>query len=137
MNFPIVIHKDSDSDYGVTVPDLPGCFSAAQTLDGAITAAKEAISCHLEGMLIDKEPIPVPLTIETHRQDPAFKGGTWALVEVDISKLSLKAKRVNITMPERLVRTVDSYAKKKGLTRSGLLAQAVTEYMAHHPDQNL
>ena len=33
MNYPIVIHKDADSDYGVTVPDLPGCFSAGKTLD--------------------------------------------------------------------------------------------------------
>ncbi|MCP4151812.1 MAG: hypothetical protein GY757_28975, partial [bacterium] len=27
MNYPVVIHKDKESDYGVTVPDLPGCFS--------------------------------------------------------------------------------------------------------------
>ena len=134
MNFPVVIHKDPDSDYGVTVPDLPGCFSAAETLDGAIAGAKEAITCHLEGMLIDNEPVPVPLTIETHQQDEALEGGTWALVEVDLSKLSLKAKRVNVTMPERLVRSVDRYARKQGMTRSGLLAQAVTEYMAQHPE---
>ncbi|MCD6185450.1 MAG: type II toxin-antitoxin system HicB family antitoxin, partial [Deltaproteobacteria bacterium] len=38
----------------------------------------------------------------------------------------------NITMPERLVRIVDQYAKKDGLSRSGLLSQAVTEYMATH-----
>ncbi|MBN0609850.1 type II toxin-antitoxin system HicB family antitoxin, partial [Pseudomonas aeruginosa] len=28
MKFPVVLHKDPDSDYGVTVPDVPGCFSA-------------------------------------------------------------------------------------------------------------
>jgi predicted RNase H-like HicB family nuclease len=36
MYFPIAIHKDPDSDYGVTVPDLPGCFSAGSTIDEAI-----------------------------------------------------------------------------------------------------
>jgi HicB_like antitoxin of bacterial toxin-antitoxin system len=32
MRYPVVVHKDPDSDYGVTVPDLPGCFSAGETL---------------------------------------------------------------------------------------------------------
>jgi predicted RNase H-like HicB family nuclease len=36
MRYPVVIHKDLDSDYGVTVPDLPGCFSAGTTLDEAL-----------------------------------------------------------------------------------------------------
>ncbi len=132
MQYPIVIHKDPNSDYGVTVPDLPGCFSAGSTLEEAISMAQEAAECHIEGMLIDSEPIPTPSDIEVHREKPDFEDGIWALVEVDISKLSLKSKRINITMPERLIRTVDQYAKKCGSSRSGLLSQAVTEYMASH-----
>lgn len=31
MRYLVVIHKDKDSDYGVTVPDLPGCFSAGDS----------------------------------------------------------------------------------------------------------
>jgi hypothetical protein len=27
MRYPIVVHKDPESGYGVTVPDLPGGFS--------------------------------------------------------------------------------------------------------------
>ena len=53
MRFPIVIHKDRDSDYGVTVPDLPGCFSAGNTTDEALSNAIEAIECHIEGLLLD------------------------------------------------------------------------------------
>ncbi|MDW8232800.1 MAG: type II toxin-antitoxin system HicB family antitoxin, partial [Roseiflexaceae bacterium] len=30
MRYPVVVHKDPESDYGVTVPDLPGCFSAGE-----------------------------------------------------------------------------------------------------------
>ncbi len=36
MNYPVVIHKDKNSDYGVTVPDLPGCFSAGTTMEEAL-----------------------------------------------------------------------------------------------------
>ncbi len=45
-----VIHKDPDSDYGVTVPDLPGCFSAGSTIDEAMAMAREAIELHVEGL---------------------------------------------------------------------------------------
>jgi len=132
MKYPIVIHKDPTSDYSVTIPDLPGCFSAGSTIEEAISMAQEAAECHIEGMLIDSEPIPTPSDIEVHKDKPDYRDGIWALVAVDISKLSLKTKRINITMPERLIRTVDQYAKKYGSTRSGLLSQAVTEYMSSH-----
>ncbi|MDE0554356.1 MAG: type II toxin-antitoxin system HicB family antitoxin [Candidatus Poribacteria bacterium] len=54
-HYPIVIHKDSDSDYCVTVPDLPGCITAEDTLEDAQNQAVEAIQCHVEGMLLDGE----------------------------------------------------------------------------------
>jgi predicted RNase H-like HicB family nuclease len=132
MRFPIVIHKDSDSDYGVTVPDLPGCFTAGSTTDEALSNAIEAIECHIEGMMIEGESVPPPRTVEFHRMDKRFRGGVWALVDVDLSKLSGKAKRVNITLPERLLLQIDSFAERHGGTRSGLLAHAALEYVAAH-----
>ena len=132
MKYPVVIHKDKNSDYGVTFPDIPGCFSVGTSIEEALTMSQEAAECHIEGMLLDSEPIPVPTSIESHRENPDYKDGLWALVDIDISKLSLKAKRVNITIPERLLNTVDNYARNHGETRSGLLSQAVTEYMSTH-----
>ena len=132
MKYPIVIHKDENSDFGVTFPDLPGCFSVGASIEEAIALSQEAAECHIEGMLLDSEPIPVASSIENHKDNPDYRDGLWALVNIDISKLSLKAKRINITMPERLLNTVDHYARNHGETRSGLLAQAVTEYMAEH-----
>lgn len=132
MKYPVVIHKDESSDYGVAFPDLPGCFSAGETIEEALANAQEAAECHIEGILIDSEPIPVPSDIEKHKDKPDYKDGVWAIVEVDLSKLSLKSKRVNITMPERLLNSLDYFAKKHGETRSGILAQAATEYMASH-----
>jgi predicted RNase H-like HicB family nuclease len=132
MKYPVVIHKDENSDYGITFPDLPGCFSAGETIEEALANAQEAAECHIEGMLLDSEPLPVATTVERHKDNPDFKDGIWALVEVALSRLSLKSKRVNITMPERLLNSLDYFAKKHGETRSGLLTQAVTEYMTSH-----
>ena len=134
MRFPVVIHKDKDSDYGVTVPDLPGCFSAGDTVDDALTNAIEAIECHIEGILIDGETVPSARTIEFHSKNRQFSGGIWALADVDLSKLSGKAKRVNITLPEHLLVQIDSYASRSGETRSGFLVHAAMEYVSTHAD---
>jgi predicted RNase H-like HicB family nuclease len=132
MKYPIVIHKNMNSDYGVIFPDIPGCFSAGASIEEAIAMSQEAAECHIEGMLLDSEPIPLASSIENHRDNPEYEDGLWALVNIDISKLFLKAKRINITIPERLLTTVDHYARNHGESRSGLLSQAVTEYMAKH-----
>jgi predicted RNase H-like HicB family nuclease len=81
MRYLAVIHKDSDSDYGVTIPDLPGCFSAGVTIDEALEMAREAILCHVEGLLVDEEMILVPLPIETHQQNPDYRNEL--LIEID------------------------------------------------------
>lgn len=132
MKYPVVLHKDKDSDYGVTFPDLPGCFSAGSSIEEALAMAQEAAECHIEGLLIDSEPVPIATSIEKHKNNSNYKNGLWALIEIDLTKLSLKSKRINITLPERLLTAVDHFAKRHGETRSGLLAQAVTEYMSAH-----
>ncbi|GAB4397436.1 MAG: type II toxin-antitoxin system HicB family antitoxin [Anaerolineales bacterium] len=132
MQYAVVLHKDSGSDYGVTVPDLPGCFSAGTTVDEALTAAVEAIETHIEGMMMDGEVLPSPNLLEHHQSNPNYAGGIWALVSVDVTKLSGKSKRVNITLPEKILSMVDQYASARGETRSGFIAQAALEYIASH-----
>jgi predicted RNase H-like HicB family nuclease len=130
MRYPVVIHKDPDSDYGVTVPDLPGCFSAGETMDEALTAVTEAIECHLEGLMLDGEPIPPPTTVERYKDNPDFADGVWALATIDLAKLSGKARRVNVTIPERVLNRIDDYAARHGESRSGLITQAALEFIA-------
>ena len=134
MRYPIVIHKDPDSDYGVAVPDIPGCFSAGETLDETLAQATEAIECHIEGLMLNGEAIPLPHDIQQHHGNPDYADGMWALVEIDISKLSGKTRRVNITLPERVLTMMDNYASRHGETRSGLIAQAALEFIAAHGD---
>ncbi len=136
MLYPVVVHKDQTSDYGVSVPDLPGCFSAGRTLDEAVENIKEAIECHIEGLLLDSDSVPPAQGIESHKSNPEWMEGIWALVQIDLSKLSGKSKRINITLPERLLWQVDHYASQHGETRSGFLAQAALEYMSRHANES-
>lgn len=130
MKYPVVIHKDQHSDYGILFPDLPGCFSAGSSIEEAMAMAAEAAECHIEGLLLDAEPIPAASSIEEHRSKTEYADGIWALVDVDLSRLSLKSKRVNVTLPEKLLNVLDRFAKNHGESRSDVLVQAAVEYMA-------
>jgi predicted RNase H-like HicB family nuclease len=129
MFYPAAIHKDPESAYGVTIPDLPGCFSAGDTVEEAIANGTEAIECHIEGLLIDGEDIPMPGIVETHKQNPDYADAFWAFIPVDLSKLSGAFKRVNISVPERILSKIDALAERRGETRLGLITAAAMEYI--------
>lgn len=131
MRYPIAIELgDKDHAYGVVVPDLPGCFSAGDTLDEAITNAQEAVLLYLEDATDEGRAPPVASTLEALQKRKDWRGWTWGVVDVDLAKLSTKATRVNITLPDRLLDTIDRHAKANGETRSGFLARAAIEAMA-------
>ena len=125
MLFPVVIHKDPNSDYSVTIPDMPGCFTAGKTLELAVANIQDAVECHYSG----EDTLPVASSMEKWFDDPEYQGGTWVLVGVDLSRLNIKAKRINITLPENLLREIDRYAAQHHLTRSGLLSVAAGQYI--------
>ncbi len=132
MRYPVVIHKDPESDYGVSVPDLPGCFSAGATLEEALSAVVEAIETHIEGLLLDNEPLSSMQSLDEHLANPDYADGIWALVSVDLTRLSGRTRRVNITVPERVLTMMDKFAGENGETRSSLITHAAIEYITGH-----
>jgi predicted RNase H-like HicB family nuclease len=125
MRYPIAIEiGDETQACGVVVPDLPGCFSAGDTVDEAMTNAHEAILLHLESYLDDGKALPKPVPVEEHRKNPEFEGWVWAVVNVDLSQLDDTVERVNITVPKRVLRAIDEGAKRAGESRSAFLAKA-------------
>ena len=59
MKYMVVIEK-GESSYGAYVPDLPGCIAAGETEDEVRELIQEAISFHIEGLVEDGEPVPLP-----------------------------------------------------------------------------
>ncbi len=81
MLYPIAIEPgDEQHAFGVTVPDIPGCFSAGNTLDEALSNAREAIDLHLSGLEEDGEDIPAASTVQSHAGNPEYAGtsGPWS-----------------------------------------------------------
>ncbi|HVT81228.1 MAG TPA: type II toxin-antitoxin system HicB family antitoxin [Phycisphaerae bacterium] len=87
MVFRNIVHKDRTSDYGVTVPDQPGCFSAGSSPEDALAMAKEAIELHLEGLIEEGLTIPKPV-----RRALIERARSWAIVNVDVANLRGWAK---------------------------------------------
>lgn len=128
MLFPIAIHKDENSVYGVTVPDIPGCFSWGDTVADAIHNTQEAIVGHLETLLeLGENPQITQSAVEDFQNDEDYVGAMWAFVEVDLSKITAKPERFNVSWPSFVLSKVDSYIGKRHETRSGFLARAALE----------
>ncbi len=124
MKFPVVLHTDDGIRYGVTVPDLAGCFSAGDDLDDALNSAREAIESHVEILLEDGHDIPKCHPLAMHQKNTDYANGVWALVDVPVEKYFGAAEKINITIPKRLLVQIDTCAKARGKSRSGFLAEA-------------
>jgi predicted RNase H-like HicB family nuclease len=124
MKYPIAIEPGSDTQaWGVVVPDLPGCFSAAdEGIDAAIENAKEAISAWIESAIDNGDAIPGPGNITKLQSNPEYKGWIWAIVEVDPALIDDTTERINITLPRRILARIDAKAREAGESRSGYIA---------------
>jgi predicted RNase H-like HicB family nuclease len=124
MRYPIAIEPRTDqTDYGVVVPDLPGCFSAGDTLEEAIAGAEEAGLAWIEAALDAGDPVPPPSPLEAIRAKPEFADWILSLVSIDPAALDDTVERVNITLPRRVLRRLDEEARAAGETRSGYIAK--------------
>jgi predicted RNase H-like HicB family nuclease len=124
MKYPIAIEPGSSKTaWGVVVPDLPGCFSAADGgIDEAIEKAKEAIELWIEMALDNAKDVPKPSLITDLQKKKEFKGFIWAIVEINPALLSDDIERVNISLPKRVLARLDAKAKSAGENRSGYIA---------------
>lgn len=124
MKYPIAIEPgDETRAWSVVVPDLPGCFSAADSgIDEAIENAKEAIELWIDTALDAGQDVPGPSTVAMLQKKREFKGWVWAIVEIDPALLSDEIERVNITLPRRVLARLDAKARQHGETRSGYIA---------------
>jgi predicted RNase H-like HicB family nuclease len=123
MRDPIAIEPaTNETCFGVVVPDLPGCFSAGDTLDEAIAGAEQSAAAWIDATLDDGGSVPLPSRIDNIRNDPDFAGWLFGVITVDPSPLDDTVERVNITLPRRVLKRLDSLARTAGESRSAYIA---------------
>jgi predicted RNase H-like HicB family nuclease len=76
-----LIHKDANSDFGVSFPDLPGVISASRDMDEARKMAEEALAFHLDGLAADGVVAPEPSSLEEVMKITENKDGVAILTE--------------------------------------------------------
>jgi predicted RNase H-like HicB family nuclease len=128
MRYPVAIEPGTDTTaFGVIVPDLPGCFSAGDTLDEALAGAEEAAAGWIDAALDAGQAIPTPSSLACLRDNPDYDGWTYAVITLDPALLDDSIERVNITLPRRVLKRLDSLARAAGESRSGYIAQLTLE----------
>ncbi|MCZ8179300.1 MAG: type II toxin-antitoxin system HicB family antitoxin [Rhizobium sp.] len=131
MQIVALVHRDNES-YGISFPDLPGCISAASSLDELLLDGKEALDLHVEMMLQDGEALPDFRSLDALRADPEFAEdfATAELVTLLPVDIPGRAVKVTITMEEHLLMRLNKAAERQGYTRSGFIAEAVRRKLA-------
>lgn len=125
MLYPVYLHLgDETHAHGMTFPDFPGCFAAADSLDDVAKAAQEAVEVFCEGEDMD---IPQPSSFEVLARSKDYADGTWMLVDIDTAKLDTKAERINITVRARDLAKIDAYVARTGGNRSAFMVGAALE----------
>jgi len=133
MLYTVIIHRSEKSAYGVTVPDIPGCFSAGDTMTEALATAVEAIEMNLELLSDQDVPMPDASDASAYVEEAAKSGGFIAVVDVDITRFLGKTEQINITSPAQFLRRIDEQIKNnsKYQNRSHFLAVASQHELAH------
>jgi len=111
--YPAIVHHDEGSAYGLTFPDLPGCFAASDDEGGILAAGVEAL-----GLWFEDQPDVEPSGIA--HVDAA--GGV--ILMVPYVKPTQDVVRANVSLPRFVLAAIDAEAKARKLTRSGFIAHA-------------
>ncbi|EGI7186513.1 CopG family transcriptional regulator [Escherichia coli] len=134
--------KDDQIAYGITVPAFDrfdfGCVSAADSQAEIPVMAREAILAIVEEMVLSG----------VHSLDDIHDEGylaysdninyshcdSWFVIDVDLSEVEGKQQRINISLPDILIRRIDGYVKESGgvyKDRSHFLAQAARHELTY------
>ena len=119
------------TDYGVTVPSLPGCRSAGDTLDEALGTAEDAILTYLRMLVEDGKPLPAPTRNVPLELGPREVMGA---IDVDLEKIDppRAAVRLNVSIPGYAIDLIDRAAGHAGTTGSGFLTRAARTVIEHN-----
>src|SRR5271156_5504495 len=104
MEYIAYLHKERDSDYGVSFPDFPGCITAGKALDEASRLAAEGPAVPIPGMIEGGDPVPEPSKVDGIAEDAARRRAIAFLVRVEAPDATV---RINITARESQMEKID------------------------------
>jgi predicted RNase H-like HicB family nuclease len=115
-------------------PDFPGCITGGESIDEAKDLAQEALILHIQGMVEDGDPLPIPSKLEDIMADTDFADAMAYLV-IAVPDAKPRTIRVNITVSEMTLKQIDATAKKRGMSRSSFLVHAAQNAIHSHKEK--
>lgn len=123
-----LVNKDEDTAFGVSFPDLPAVYSAADEEKDIVTNAAEALQLYFED--VQERPKASSIEVLAEREDVKRELSNGAfLVSVPLIENDTKVVRANVTFERGLLRSIDAAANARGLSRSAFLAAAALHEM--------
>ena len=122
-----IIHKDPDSSFGASFPDVPGCISVAETLETLRPMIEESLGLHLEGMIQDSEAVPEPSPLDKIVKSKDYVDAVAVMV-VKAPELAGATVHVNITLSKKVLAQIDRKAAEKSMYWSGFLVKAAERW---------
>ncbi|MDW9220574.1 type II toxin-antitoxin system HicB family antitoxin [Escherichia coli] len=134
--------KDDHTAYGITVPAFDrfdfGCVSAADTQSEIPVMAREAILAIVEEMVLSGcysvDDIHDDGCLTYAANQDYSHCDSWFVIDVDLSEIEGKQQRINIALPDVLIRRIDGFVRESGgvyRDRSHFLAQAARHELSY------
>jgi predicted RNase H-like HicB family nuclease len=126
---------DARHAWSVHFPDLPGCFSAGDTMQDAVTNARDAVLLFIEDRLERGEPLPGATSLDDLKHDRRYSGPrwTWMPAYLDVDELIGPAQRVNVMIPRTALARIDAAAARAAQTRSAYMVEAALAFVTSAP----
>lgn len=122
--FPAFFRRVTSGGFSIDFPDLPGCISAGDTVEEAMTMAREALSLHLYGLIEDKESIPPALDLlKIKHEKDAFLTLVEGRPDMVGKIIRNKAVKKTLTIPYWM----NEEAEKLHINFSQVLQEAIRE----------
>lgn len=126
LTYLALLESGENGGYGISFPDLPGCFSFADNLAEAEQMAAEAAELHIYGIEKDGEVIPSPsVTLPKDITENMLVMPVTVHPELYRLKRDNERVKTNITLPAWLKKM----AEEKNVNYSRLLESALLEYL--------
>jgi len=118
-----IVHQEDDSAFGISFPDVPGCFSAADNENDVLKNAQEALALYVAGLA----ELPLARSLHNLRLDAEVRAdladGAF-LIAVPLIAMDHKA-RYNLMLDTALVAGIDNVARTVGISRSEFVSDTL------------
>lgn len=124
-HFFALVHKDTDSAYGIQFPDIAGVYSAADDAETIVTNAIDALRLFAEDDDLPAASSHADIMARAEVREELAQGAY--LISVPLIENDAEVVRVNVSFERGMLRAVDETAKSRNMTRASFLAQAAKQ----------